>query len=37
MRKYSGRQIARHWLVLLLIVITYAALEFKGIYPEYCE
>jgi cytochrome b561 len=31
LRKYSGRQIALHWLVLLLIVITYAAMEFKGI------
>ncbi|HHT7471124.1 cytochrome b561 [Raoultella planticola] len=34
MKKYSGSQIALHWLVLLLIVITYAAMEFKGIFPK---
>lgn len=34
MKKYSGGQIALHWLVLLLIVITYAAMEFKGIFPR---
>lgn len=34
MKKYSGSQIALHWLVLLLIAITYAAMEFKGIFPK---
>ncbi len=23
-----------HWLVLLLIIVTYAAMEFKGIFPQ---
>ncbi|HAT1622402.1 TPA: cytochrome b561 [Raoultella planticola] len=34
MKKYSGSQIALHWLVFLLIVITYAAMEFKGMFPK---
>ncbi|MFE4112489.1 MULTISPECIES: cytochrome b561 [Kosakonia] len=34
MKKYSGSQIALHWLVLLLIVITYAAMEFRDIFPK---
>lgn len=34
MKKYSGGQIALHWLVLLLIVIAYAAMEFRDIFPK---
>jgi cytochrome b561 len=34
MKKYSGGQIALHWLVLLLIAIAYAAMEFRDIFPK---
>ncbi|WP_434641496.1 cytochrome b561 [Klebsiella sp. I138] len=34
MKKYSRSQIALHWLVFLLIVITYAAMELKGLFPK---
>ncbi|MGG7444829.1 cytochrome b561 [Kosakonia oryzendophytica] len=34
MKKYSGSQMIMHWLVLLLIIVTYAAMEFKGIFPK---
>jgi len=32
--KYSGLQISIHWLVLLLVVIAYCAMEFRGYAPR---
>ncbi|ELJ4794612.1 cytochrome b [Salmonella enterica] len=34
MTKFSGLQIRLHWLTLLLIAVTYAAMEFRGIFPK---
>ncbi|MGF2865679.1 cytochrome b [Salmonella enterica] len=34
MTKFSGLQIQLHWLTLLLIAVTYAAMEFRGIFPK---
>ncbi|EOC0702235.1 cytochrome b/b6 domain-containing protein [Salmonella enterica subsp. enterica serovar Kokomlemle] len=34
MKKFSGLQIQLHWLTLLLIAVTYAAMEFRGIFPK---
>ena len=31
---YSGLQIAIHWLVFLLIIVTYCAMEFRGFAPR---
>lgn len=32
--KYSGLQITIHWLVFLLVVVTYCAMEFRGLAPR---
>lgn len=32
--KYSRLQITIHWLVFLLVVVTYAAMEFRGFFPR---
>lgn len=32
--KYSGVQIAIHWLVFLLVVVAYCAMEFRGFAPR---
>ncbi|MBD1576002.1 cytochrome b561 [Vibrio sp. S11_S32] len=32
--RYSKPQIALHWLILLLIAVTYAAIELKGFIPK---
>lgn len=32
--KYSGLQISIHWLVFLLVVVTYCAMEFRGLAPR---
>ncbi|MDX6022371.1 cytochrome b561 [Scandinavium sp. V105_16] len=32
--KYSSLQIGIHWLVFLLVVITYAAMELRGFFPR---
>ncbi|ENE8569169.1 cytochrome b [Salmonella enterica] len=34
MTKFPRLQIWLHWLTLLLIVVTYAAMEFRGIFPK---
>lgn len=31
--KYSGLQIGIHWLVFLLVVGAYAAMELRGFFP----
>ncbi|HAT2610604.1 TPA: cytochrome b561 [Kluyvera intermedia] len=31
---YSGFQIAIHWLVFLLVIVTYCAMEFRGFAPR---
>lgn len=31
---YSGLQIAIHWLVFLLVIVTYCAMEFRGFAPR---
>lgn len=28
--KYSGLQIGIHWLVFLLVIVAYSAMEFRG-------
>ena len=32
--KYSRLQIAIHWLVFLLVVVAYAAMELRGFFPR---
>lgn len=32
--RYSRSAIALHWITLLLIVVVYAAMEFKGLFPK---
>ncbi|MFY2735983.1 cytochrome b561 [Pseudocitrobacter sp. RIT415] len=32
--KYSGLQIGIHWLVFLLVIIAYCAMEFRGYFPR---
>lgn len=32
--KFSGLQIAIHWLVFLLVIVTYCAMEFRGFAPR---
>lgn len=32
--KYSGLQIGIHWLVFLLVVVTYCAMELRGFFPR---
>lgn len=32
--KYSGLQITIHWLVFLLVVVAYCAMEFRGFFPR---
>ncbi len=32
--KYSRLQIAIHWLVFLLVVVAYAAMELRGLFPR---
>ena len=32
--KYTSLQIAIHWLVFLLIIVAYCAMEFKGFFPR---
>ena len=32
--KYSSLQIAIHWLVFLLVVVAYCAMEFRGFFPR---
>jgi len=32
--KYTGLQIAIHWLVFLLIIVAYCAMEFRGYFPR---
>ena len=32
--KYSGLQIGIHWLVFLLVVVAYAAMELRGFFPR---
>ncbi|KNC91934.1 cytochrome b561 [Trabulsiella odontotermitis] len=32
--KYSGLQIGLHWLVFLLVIITYCAMELRGFFPR---
>ena len=32
--KYSGLQITLHWLVFLLVVVAYCAMEFRGYFPR---
>jgi cytochrome b561 len=32
--KYSGLQIGLHWLVFLLIIVTYCAMELRGFFPR---
>ncbi|WP_231850956.1 hypothetical protein [Aliivibrio salmonicida] len=34
MTRYSRQQIIFHWLSLLLITITYVAIEMKGLVPK---
>ena len=31
--KYSGLQISIHWLVFLLVIVTYCAMELRGLAP----
>lgn len=32
--KYSGLQIGIHWLVFLLVIVAYCAMEFRGLFPR---
>ncbi|HGW6102945.1 TPA: cytochrome b561 [Citrobacter werkmanii] len=32
--KYSGLQIGIHWLVFLLVILAYSAMEFRGLFPR---
>ena len=32
--KYTGLQIGIHWLVFLLVIVAYCALEFRGFFPR---
>lgn len=32
--KYSGLQIGIHWLVFLLVIGAYAAMELRGFFPR---
>ena len=32
--KYTSLQIGIHWLVFLLIIVAYRAMEFKGFFPR---
>lgn len=32
--KYSGLQIGIHWLVFLLVILTYCAMELRGFFPR---
>lgn len=32
--KYSGLQIGIHWLVFLLVIVTYTAMEIRGFFPR---
>ena len=32
--KYTSLQITIHWLVFLLIVVAYCAMEFRGFFPR---
>lgn len=32
--KYSGLQISIHWLVFLLVIVAYCAMEFRGFFPR---
>lgn len=32
--KYSGLQIGIHWLVFLLVIVAYSAMEFRGFLPR---
>ncbi|CBG88382.1 cytochrome b561 [Citrobacter rodentium] len=32
--KYSGLQISIHWLVFLLVIVAYCAMEFRGLFPR---
>ncbi|MBJ3816765.1 cytochrome b561 [Shimwellia pseudoproteus] len=32
--KYSGLQIGIHWLVFLLVILAYCAMEFRGFFPR---
>ena len=34
MNRFSRLQIRLHWLTLVLIAITYAAMEFRGWFPK---
>ncbi|MCP5762217.1 cytochrome b561, partial [Klebsiella pneumoniae] len=32
--KYTGLQISIHWLVFLLVIMAYCAMEFRGWFPR---
>jgi len=32
--KYTGLQITIHWLVFLLVIVAYCAMEFRGFFPR---
>lgn len=32
--KYTGLQISIHWLVFLLVIVAYCAMEFRGLFPR---
>ena len=32
--KYTGLQITIHWLVFLLVIVAYCAMEFRGWFPR---
>ena len=32
--KYSSLQIGIHWLVFLLVIVAYCAMEFRGFFPR---
>ncbi len=32
--KYSRLQISIHWLVFLLVIAAYCAMEFRGLFPR---
>lgn len=32
--KYTGLQIGIHWLVFLLVIVAYCAMEFRGFFPR---
>lgn len=32
--KYSGLQIAIHWLVFLLVIVTWCAMDLRGFFPR---